>query len=166
MDEQTIHEIVCELATVKLADAGRWRLEARRDGRRLRLRRLGLAKTAGLHAQLGELDRKIAHLMDAIEAGGQVKVLLEQLARRSAERDALKARTAMAAGPSVLTPAQVTDILERLGGLTAALHEATVQERADVYAALGIRMTYDYRSHQLRVTADLARVAARVGGGT
>jgi len=112
------------------------------------------------------MDRKITRLMDAIESGGEVKVLTEQLARRSAERDALKTRIAMAAGPSALTPGEIAAFLERLGGLAAALKEATVEERADVYAALGIRMAYDDRSHQLRVTADLARVAGHVGGGT
>ena len=125
-----------------------------------------MAKTAGLHAQLDELDRKISHLMDAIESGGEVKVLMEQLAKRSAERDALKTQLAMTARPSVLTPTEIAAFLERLGGLTAALREATIEERAEVYAALGIRMVHDDRPHQLRVTTNLVRVAGRVGGGT
>jgi hypothetical protein len=40
------------------------------------------------------------------------------------------------------------------------------QEHAEIYAALGLRMTYDDRSKKLHVTADLARFAGRVGGPT
>ncbi len=53
-----------------------------------------------------------------------------------------------------------------LGGIATILQQATPKERAAAYSALGLRLTYDDRTRQVRVTADLARVANRVGGPT
>ena len=124
------------------------------------------ARHAGLRAQLGEVDRKIAHLMDAIESGGDAALLMGQLAKRNAEREALKVRIATAAGPSALKPSEVAALLRELGGMATVLANASPEGRSEIYAALGVQITYDDRTHQLRVVADLARVARRVGGGT
>ena len=124
------------------------------------------ARRAGMLAQLRDIDRKIANLVAAIESGRDPSVLLDQLARRNAEREALKTRLAVGAGASLLTTDQVDVLLRTLGGIGQVLREASPQERADAYSALGVRMVYDDRVHQVHVTADLARVAAGVGGGT
>jgi hypothetical protein len=70
------------------------------------------------------------------------------------------------AGLVMRTKNQVEAIVQALGGIGRVLREATTSERADVYRSLGVRMVYDDRSHQVRVVADLARVAGGVGGGT
>jgi hypothetical protein len=124
------------------------------------------ARRAGMLAQLGDLNRKIANLIAAIESGGNVRPLMEQLAHRTAEREAMKVRIAAAAGPSTLTTEQIDALLRTLGGISQILRDATPQERAAAYATLGLRLVYDDRTHQVRVTANLARVAAGVGGGT
>jgi DNA invertase Pin-like site-specific DNA recombinase len=124
------------------------------------------ARRSGVLAQLCELDRKIAHLINAIESGSDPRPLMDQLTQRSAEREAMKVRLAAAAGPSLLTTAQVEALVRALGGISQILREATPQERAAAYSTLGIRMVYDDRTRQVRVTADLARVARGVGGGT
>ena len=122
-------------------------------------------RLAGLRAQLGELDCMIGNLLAAIEAGGDSRLLTAQLARREAEREAVMVRLAQAAG-TAMTKDQVEAILQALGGISRILRDATTTERAEVYQSLGVRMVYDDRSHQVRVTADLARVAGGVGGGT
>ena len=53
-----------------------------------------------------------------------------------------------------------------LGGLIAILQSASPEDRAAVYQELCVRLDYDPHAHQVRATADLARVAGRVGGGT
>ena len=145
-------------------------IESFADGSWLTESRLGdpaaAARRAGMLAQLRDLDHKIANLVAAIGSGRDPSVLLDQLARRNAEREALKARLAVGAGASSLTTDQVDVLLRTLGGIGQVLRGASPQERADTYAALGIRMVYDDRVHQVHVTADLARVAAGVGGGT
>jgi site-specific DNA recombinase len=124
------------------------------------------ARRGSMLSQLGELDRKIANLITAIESGREPSLLIDQLARREAEREALKVRLAAAAGPSVLTTAQVDSLMQGLGGICQMLRDASPKERAAAYASLGVRMVYDDRSHQVRVSADLTRVAGGVRGGT
>lgn len=39
--------------------------------------------------------------------------------------------------------AQISELVEELGGLSAVLGEATEAERAQAYASLGLRLDYD-----------------------
>jgi hypothetical protein len=107
----------------------------------------------------------IGNLLTAIEAGGNSGVLTAQLARREAEREAMTVRLAQAGGTG-MTKAQIEAILQARGGMGRILREATATERAAVYQSPGVQMRYDDRSNQVFVTADLARVAGGVGGGT
>lgn len=124
------------------------------------------AKRAGLLSQLSDLDRRINNLLDAVETGHDARPLVDQLTKRTAERDALKARLAATTGPTQLSAPQIDAIIRSLGGMAQVLERARPEERAAVYKALQIRLQYDDRRRQVRVTADLSRVAAGVGGGT
>ncbi len=120
------------------------------------------AKLAGLRAELAQLDRKIDNLMNAIEDGGNPRVLMDQLAKRQAQRQALRIRLTGTVAPRTPDPEQISAILTELGGLSAVLRTAD----PTAYSTLGLHLVYDDRTHQVRVTADLARVAKCVGGGT
>jgi hypothetical protein len=124
------------------------------------------ARTVGLRAQLGDLDRRIANLVDAVETGSDPGPVMAQLAQRSAERDAIKVRLAAIAAPALLSEAQIARIVEELGGISEALKSATAKERAAIYESLDIRLVYDHRTNQVRATSNLARVVGGVGGGT
>jgi hypothetical protein len=90
--------------------------------------------------------------------------LTAALRRRTAERDELKARLERAESPCAMTAAQISELVEELGGLSAVLGSATGAERAQVYASLGLRLDYD--PHLRRVKgADLSRVAGCVRRG-
>ncbi len=65
-----------------------------------------------------------------------------------------------------MTRAEITALVQRVNGIAALLEEAEPVERAAAYADLGIRLVYDHRTSQVLATADLTRVAKRVGGGT
>ena len=95
-----------------------------------------------------------------------VEDLTAALRRRTAERDELRARLARTERPHVMSAAQISELVEQLGGLSAILGAATGAERADVYASLGLRLDYDPHLRQVKATADLSRVAGRVRGGT
>jgi hypothetical protein len=125
-----------------------------------------LAKRAGFEGRLRDLNKKIAHLTAALEEGGDLPVLLDQLRRRSAERDDLHARLAASGGGTTMSRKQIEALVAELGGITGLLSEATPEERASIYAELGIRLVYDDRTNQVTATADLSRVANRVGGAT
>ncbi|MGH9071202.1 MAG: recombinase family protein [Acidimicrobiales bacterium] len=124
------------------------------------------AKLAGQRAELAQLDRKIDNLMAAIEDGGDARMLMDQLAKRQTQRQALSVRLSATPTPRTPDPAQISAILTELGGLSAVLRTADPSARASAYNTLGLHMVYDDRTHQVRVTADLARVAKCVGGGT
>ena len=121
---------------------------------------------AALQRQLSEANRKIAALVTAVESGVAVEDLTAALRRRTAERDELKARLEQAERPRVMSAAQISELVDKLGGLSAVLAAATAAERADVYASLGLRLDYDPHRQRVTATADLSRVAGRVRGGT
>ncbi|WP_074332299.1 recombinase family protein [Mycobacteroides abscessus] len=121
---------------------------------------------AALSRQLSEANSKIAALITAVESGVAVEDLTDALRRRTAERDELKDRLERAERPSVMSAAQIAELVEELGGLAAVLREATGSERAQVYASLGVRLDYDPHHQRVTATADLSRVAGRVRGGT
>ncbi|WP_122496963.1 recombinase family protein [Mycobacterium attenuatum] len=121
---------------------------------------------AALQRQLGEANAKVAALITAVESGVAVEDLAAALRRRTAERDELKARLERAEKPCVMSAAQISELVEELGGLSAVLGKATGAERAQVYASLGLRLDYDPYLRRVKATADLSRVAGCVRGGT
>ncbi|CDM77208.1 hypothetical protein MSS4_01980 [Mycobacterium marinum] len=58
-------------------------------------------------------------------------------------RLAAPARLERAERPRAMSAAQISELVEELGGLSAVLGEATGAERAQVYASLGLRLDYD-----------------------
>jgi hypothetical protein len=61
-----------------------------------------------------------------------------------------------------MSAAQISELVEEVGGLLAVLGEATGAERAQVYASLGLRLEYDPYLRRVNATADLSRVAGCV----
>jgi site-specific DNA recombinase len=121
---------------------------------------------SALQRQLSEANRKVAALVNAVESGMAVEDLTAALRRRTAERDELKARLERAERPLAMSAAQISELVEELGGLAAVLGEATGAERAQVYASLGLRLDCDPYLRRVKATADLSRVAGCVRGGT
>ena len=65
-----------------------------------------------------------------------------------------------------MSAAQISELIEELGGLSAVLAEATGAERAQVYASLRLRLDYEPYLRRVTATAYLSRVAGCVRGGT
>jgi hypothetical protein len=102
-----------------------------------------------------DTTRRVAAAARRGEAGHEASPLAAQLARRSAAREALRARLAAAALPKTLSTAEIAELLAAEGGSTNVLRRATPADRAAVYATLGVRLVYDDRTNQVNVTADL-----------
>ena len=98
----------------------------------------GRAGYATLRRQLSEANSKVAALVTAVESGVAVEDLTAALRRRTAERDELKPRLERVEKPCAMSAAQISELVEELGGLAAVLGEATGAERAQVYASLGL----------------------------
>jgi site-specific DNA recombinase len=124
------------------------------------------ADIAGLRAQRGRLEAKITNLMVAIEAGGDGTVLMERLTARNAEREVLRNQIALMMGRAGLSPVDIAALIDELGGIAAVLRKASANEKLAIYDTLGLQLVYDDVIRQVRATANLARVASRVGGGT
>jgi site-specific DNA recombinase len=121
---------------------------------------------AALQRQLSDANRKIAALIAALESGVAIEDLTAALRQRTAERDELTARLERVERPNVMSAAQISELVQELGGLSAVLKGATGSERAQVYASLGLRLNYDPHLQRVTAIADLSRVAGRVRGGT
>ncbi len=80
---------------------------------------------AALQRQLSEANSRVAALVTALESGVAVEDLTAALRRRTAERDELKARLERAERPRAMSAAQIGELVEELGGLSAVLGEAT-----------------------------------------
>jgi site-specific DNA recombinase len=87
---------------------------------------------AALQRQLSEVNSKVAPLVTALESGAAVEDLTAALRRRTAERDELKSRLERVERPRAMSAAQISELVEELGGLSAVLGEATGAERAQV----------------------------------
>ena len=124
------------------------------------------AEASSLRSQIAELDKRIANLISAIEMGGDLSALANQLARRSSERAGLEARIRQQGAGSTWTTVQMTTALDELGGLAELLPAADPQSRQRIYASLGLRLEYNHELKNIRATADKACVPGRVRGGT
>lgn len=65
-----------------------------------------------------------------------------------------------------LSAKEVAALTERLGEAGRALEGATDFERADLYAALGLRLDYEPAGQRLLATLNPGRVASSVRRGT
>lgn len=87
---------------------------------------------AALQRQLSDANRKVAALIAALESGVAIEDLTAALRQRTAERDELTARLERVERPCAMSAAQISELVEELGGLSAVLKEATGSERAQV----------------------------------
>ncbi len=77
----------------------------------------GRAGYATLRRQLSESNSKVAALVTAVESGVALEDLTAALRRRTAERDELKARLERVEKPCAMSAAQISQLVEELGGL-------------------------------------------------
>jgi len=122
---------------------------------------------SNLKQRLSDTNSKLARLVAAIEAGGDVEVLNPRIAALSTERRELERQLAYRRNLRPAGAAEIRAMLSELRGLVSVLESADLAERATVYADLGVSLRYDPRDQTVHATADLSRVVnVRVGGGT
>ena len=119
-----------------------------------------------LRAKLAEVDRKIASLIAAIEAGVDLPLVSEQLNRRARERDGLEAEIRSLPRERVLSPTEMRQALDQLGGIANILAGADSSTREKIYNSLGVQMVYDHVARRVTVNATDACVHNRVRRGT
>lgn len=129
------------------------------------------ASDAAVASQVADCDARIGRLLNAIEEGAARELVIPRLQAVQNERARLELSLGTRAARRQLSARQIAAWAEELGGLVKVLEGADPPDRAAVYEALGINLVFTPSSGEnevatVRATAELARVAERVGGGT
>ena len=116
---------------------------------------------------IANCDLRIKRLMQSVE---EADMPMEWVSRRIVElrneRDRLERSLPHRANWRPFSAGEIEAIATSLGGLVHALQQASPTDRAAIYAQLGVQLTYDPASNQVRAEVDLARGPGGVGGGT
>jgi site-specific DNA recombinase len=100
-------------------------------------------RTATLQQALADCDTKIKSYRAALDAGGDPVLIAGWIKETTALRTATQAMIgAQRAKPARMTEDQIGKIVEGLGGLLGLLRDADPRDRAEVYARIGLRLTY------------------------
>jgi hypothetical protein len=100
-------------------------------------------RTATLQQAVADCDTKIKSYRAALDAGGDAVVIAGWIKETTALRAATQAMIgAERAKPERMTEDQIGNIVEGLGGLLGLLRDADPRDRAEVYARIGLRLTY------------------------
>jgi hypothetical protein len=70
------------------------------------------------------------------------------------EHAELALTAAMQLAPPTLSVDEIVAAVEHCGGLTGVLHQATDEERAGLYEAIGVSAVYDAESNKVRLGVD------------
>ncbi len=102
-----------------------------------------------------ELEQCRAALREAGSEPARREILawLDEAAAEK-ERGDVALETAMQLAQPVLSVDEVLSVVERHGGLTGVLREATDAERATLYSSLGVSAVYDAESNEVRLGVD------------
>ncbi len=125
---------------------------------------------AHARATVVECNRRLAKYLDGLEAGIAVEVIATRIA--AAQREKALAEAILASAPPPLTPLTLDEVIETLSTLAEVpkmLDSIEQAERAALYQALGLTITYRRAraSEHLKLSSTLSPVELeRVGGGT
>ena len=118
------------------------------------------------HRKLEDCDTRLDRYRLALESGTDPAIVGQWI--REVQGDRLRAEQALAsAARDELGVDQVRAVIEGLGPITSVLDKAKPAKKAELYASLGLQLTY--RPAQNLVAVEAAPVACakvRVGGGT
>jgi site-specific DNA recombinase len=92
--------------------------------------------------RIAECDRKLAQHRAALEAGADPTVITQWMAETQAQRVAAQAQLRQTGGQRRMTGEEIETMVNALGGLVQVLFEAESNDKAEIYAQLGLRLTY------------------------
>ncbi|WP_226930786.1 MULTISPECIES: recombinase family protein [Parafrankia] len=112
-------------------------------------------RRAAAQRQVAECDRKLARYRAALDAGADETTVAGWIAETTAQRAAAQAvlSTCSRQARPRLSRQEIADLVERLDDLRRVLRDADPEDKAKVYAALGVRLTYMPSEQRLLVAA-------------
>jgi site-specific DNA recombinase len=108
-------------------------------------------------ARIADCDRKLSRYRAALDADGDPVVLARWITETTAERAALAARARPAAPRAPLTREQIASVVAALGDALVVLRDADPADKAEIYAQLGLQLTYQPGQRLVKVEAQLDR---------
>jgi site-specific DNA recombinase len=100
------------------------------------------ARAEAARARVAEYDAEIAQYRASLRAGGDPAVIGPWIAETQAKKVAAQAETRTATGRDRMSRDEIVAIVTALGELARVVQEADPADRADLYAKLGLTMTY------------------------
>lgn len=123
------------------------------------------AREEAARRRVTDCDKRVTKYRSLLEAGTDPALVAGWIAEVQGERLRAEAELASLRPTAPPTAAEVRDLVDRLGGLTAVLAHADPESKARVYSELGLCLTYDH-VRNLVVAEVQPWATARVGGGT
>ena len=104
-----------------------------------------MAKAGAAHKRLADCDRRLTRYRAALDSGTDPSVVTTWIAEVHAERLAAEVELDRATGHGngPLSREQLAALVNGLGNLLDVLANAAPEDKAEVYARLGLRLTYD-----------------------
>jgi site-specific DNA recombinase len=126
---------------------------------------------AQLRSQMAACDARIARYQATLDAGGDPTVIAGWTSKVQAERLALQAQLRGLDGrvPQRMSRSEIAELVDQLGNIAKALRRADPQDKAEIYRALGLRLSFDPAEQKVRAETRLGpdrRLMGGVGEGT
>ncbi|CAI7981001.1 hypothetical protein FRAHR75_950012 [Frankia sp. Hr75.2] len=112
-------------------------------------------RRAAAQVEIADCDRKLSRYRAALEADGDEKTIngwISEVTTRRAAAEAVLATRPRQKRPR-LTRQEIADLAERFDDLRRVLHDAGPEDKAAVYTALGLSLTYRPSEQSLLVEA-------------
>ncbi|GAA2302159.1 hypothetical protein GCM10010149_59370 [Nonomuraea roseoviolacea subsp. roseoviolacea] len=95
-----------------------------------------------LHLKIAECGRKLARHRAALEAGADPALVTQWMSETQAQRTAAQAQLRQASGRRRMTREEIRAVITALGDLVRVIQEADPLDKAELYAQIGLRLTY------------------------
>ena len=116
---------------------------------------------------MADCDVRIKRLLESIESGIAHELVAPRVRELQAERSRPEATLGVHHTWRPLSAREIAEWADSLGGVVQVLKQANPEDRAALYAELGLTLLrYDPTRQQIKATAELSRVARGVGGPT
>jgi site-specific DNA recombinase len=113
-----------------------------------------------LRQQLAETDRQLASYRAALDAGGDPAVVSAWITESQARKLATSARLGALRGsrPGRLTQEEISAMVSAISDIVSLLSRAEAADKAELYAQLGLRLTYHPGQRTVTARAEVGRI--------
>jgi site-specific DNA recombinase len=117
---------------------------------------LEAARSSAAQLKIDDCDKRLASYRAALEAGTDPALISQWIAEVTAQRATAELELQPVAPTRELTRAEITDLIGAMQQIHDQLSRASAANRAEVYQALGLRLTYQPRENRVLTSANSA----------